>query len=283
MKMPCITPLRRFGAALAAVLLLSTAFHAPALGWSQTGHRVTGAIADRHLGPRARAGLQDILGSESLAEASTWPDFMRSSTDNFWQKQAGPWHYVTVPQGKTYAEVGAPPEGDAVTALKRFSATVQNPKAPLAERRLALRFIVHIVGDLSQPLHVGNGTDRGGNDVKVTLFGEPTNLHAVWDGGLIDSENLAYSEWTQWLLAAATPQQLRDWSSADPLQWLADSAALRDRIYPATPELGYAYVFENRERVRQQLTKGGLRLAATLNMLFDASAAGSTDRQQGAQ
>jgi hypothetical protein len=253
------------GLVLAAALLLA----APALAWGPTGHRTTGAIADHYLGPKARAGLKDILGSESAAEASTWPDFMRSSPDPFWQKTASPWHYVTVPPGKSYAEVGPPPQGDALTALTRFSATVRNPKAPLAERQLALRFIIHIVGDLSQPLHVGNGKDRGGNDVKVTFFGKPTNLHALWDSDLVDQEGLAFSEWRDWLVAAATPDQLRAWSSADPKQWVADSALERDRLYPAGPELGYAYVFEHRERMRQQLTKGGLRVAAYLNALFE--------------
>jgi len=256
-----------------AVLLLVLALvSAPGFAWSQTGHRVTGAIADQHLGPKARAAVTEVMGSESLAEASTWPDFMRASPDPFWQRQANPWHYVTIPRGKRWADVGPPPEGDAVTALKRLSATLKDPKAPIAERQLALRFIVHIVGDLSQPLHVGRGGegfDRGGNDVKVTWFGRPTNLHAVWDGDLVDQERLSWTEWTRWLLAAATPSQMRDWSSPDPLQWLDDSAALREQIYPASPDLGYAYVFENRERVRQQLTKGGLRLAAYLNRLFD--------------
>lgn len=256
-------------AALACLCTSALAIPAPASAWSQTGHRVTGAIADQHLGPKARAGLKDILGTESLSEASTWPDFMRSAPDNFWQKEATPWHYVTIPAGKTHAEVGSPPQGDAISALKKFSATVQNPKAPLADRQLALRFIVHIIGDLSQPLHVGTGTDRGGNDVKVTFFDKPTNLHAVWDYELVETESLSYTEWTSWLMAAATPDQLRIWSSADPQAWLTDSATLRDQIYPAAPELGYAYVFANRERVRQQLTKGGLRLAAYLNMLFD--------------
>ncbi len=254
---------------LLAALLLTAA---PALAWSQTGHRVTGAIADAHLGPKARAALKDVLGTEGLAEASTWPDFMRSAPDPFWQKESSPFHYVTIPQGKAYADVGAPPQGDAVTALQRFSAVLKDRQAPREERQKALRFIVHIVGDLSQPLHVGRGgelADRGGNDIKVTWFGRPTNLHSVWDGELVDSENLSYTEWTQWLLAAASPDQMRDWSSPEPQQWLADSAELREKIYPATPDLGYAYIFENRERVRQQLTKGGLRLAAYLNRLFD--------------
>jgi hypothetical protein len=255
---------------LLSVLLLGTA--QPALAWGQTGHRVTGAIADAHLGPKARAALKDLLCTESLAEASTWPDFMRSAPDPFWQKESSPFHYVTIPPGKHYADVGAPPQGDAITAMKRFSAVLKDPQAPLAERQKALRFLVHIVGDLSQPLHVGRGgeqADRGGNDVKVSWFGRPTNLHSVWDSDLVDNEGLSYTEWTSWLLAAATPQQMRDWSNPDPLQWLDDSATLREKIYPATPDLGYAYVFDNRERVRQQLTKGGLRLAAYLNRLFD--------------
>ncbi len=242
------------------------------LAWSQTGHRVTGAIADEHLGPKARAAVIEVLGSEGLAEASTWPDFMRSSPEPFWRKEANPWHYVTIPPGKRYADVGAPPQGDAITALARLSAELKNPNTPVADRQKALRFIVHIIGDLSQPLHVGRGgelADRGGNDVKVTWFGRPTNLHSVWDGDLVDNEKLSYTEWTRWLLAAASPEQMRAWSSADPLQWLDDSATLREKIYPASPDLGYAYVFENRERVRQQLTKGGLRLAAYLNRLFD--------------
>ena len=254
---------------LLAALLVSAA---PVNAWSQTGHRVTGAIADAHLGPKARAAVKEVLGTESLAEASNWPDYMRSAPDSFWQKESTPWHYVTIPVGKTYSQVGAPPEGDAITALAKFAAVLKDPKAPLAERQKALRFIVHIIGDLSQPLHVGRGgelADRGGNDMKVSWFGRATNLHSVWDFDLVENERLAYTEWTPWLLAATTPQQIRDWSSPEPLQWLDDSAALREKIYPANPDLGYTYVFENRERVRQQLTKGGLRLAAYLNRLFD--------------
>lgn len=246
----------------------------PAFAWSQTGHRVTGAIADAHLGPKARATVKEVMGTETLAEASNWPDHMRSAPEPFWQKESTPWHYVTIPMGKTHADVGPPPEGDATTALKRFAAVLKDRKAPLAERQKALRFIVHIIGDLSQPLHVGRGgelADRGGNDIKVSWFGRPTNLHSVWDFELVENERLAYTEWTLWLLAAATPEQMREWSSPDPAQWMADSVALREKIYPANPDLGYAYVFENRERVRQQLTKGGLRLAAYLNQLFDTS------------
>ena len=243
---------------------------APALAWGKTGHRVVGAIAQAHLSPRAAAAVKRILGPETLADATTAPDFMRSDPSEFWQHTANPWHYVTVPQGKTYAQVGAPAEGDAVTALDRFSATIRDPKAPLADKQLALRFIAHIVGDLQQPLHAGNATDKGGNEVSVTFAGRPTNLHAVWDTGLVDDEQLSYSEMAAWLGARITPADVEAWSTTDPRVWIGESAALRDRIYPekGVTNLGYRYVFDHTAQMEIRLEQGGVRLAAYLNRLF---------------
>ncbi|WP_308419298.1 S1/P1 nuclease [Sphingomonas prati] len=247
----------------------AVALPAPVLAWGKTGHRVIGAIAQPYLEARARAGVKRILGAETMAEASNWPDFMRSAPDPFWQRTAGPWHYVTVPPGKTYRDVGPPPEGDAVTALQSFSATIRDRKASLADKQLALRFIIHIVGDLHQPLHAGNGTDKGGNDTRVTFNGRPTNLHSVWDSGLVDNEQLSYSELATWLGARITTEDARVWMTADPNVWIAESTAMRDRIYPATGEpLSYQYVFQNKARMEERLEKGGVRLAAYLNTLF---------------
>lgn len=252
-----------------AALVLSAA--QPALAWGQTGHRITGAVADEYLSPRARAAVKDILGTQTLAEVSNWPDFMRSVDSDFWQKHSVPFHYVTIPLGKRYEDVGAPPEGDAITALKKYSAIAKDPKQPLEKRQEALKFVIHIVGDLSQPLHVGKPGDRGGNDVKISFFGDPTNLHTVWDSSLIANQNLSYSEWTGWLQRGLTSEQLRDWSAADPLKWLPDSVAEREAMYPKPEEtdLRYNYVFQQNDRLNRQLAKGGLRLAAYLNALFD--------------
>ena len=252
-------------AGLALVLL-----PAPALAWGKTGHRVVGAIAQHYLTPQAAAGVKRILGVETLAEASTWPDFMRSDASDFWQHKASPWHYVTVSQGKIYGQVGAPPEGDAVTALARFAATVRDPKASLADKQLALRFIAHLVGDLQQPLHAGNGTDKGGNEVQVTFAGKPTNLHAVWDTALVDEEQLSYSEMADWLGARITPDNAKAWGSTDPTVWIAESAALRDRIYPPKGEtnLGFRYVFDHTAEMELRVEQGGVRLAAYLNQVF---------------
>ncbi len=247
----------------------------PALAWGKTGHRVIGDIAARLVHRHTRAEIRRILGVEGIAEASTWPDFERSNPDPFWQKQAGPYHYVTVPAGKTYDVGMAPPEGDAVTALAKFAATVRDPSASREAKALALRFIVHIVGDLHQPLHAGNGSDHGGNDVKVVFNREATNLHAVWDSGLIDQEQLSYSELARWLFARITPAERRDWRVTDPRAWIGESATLRDRIYPApaaTPgepvKLGYDYIFAWTAARDLRLEQGGVRLAAYLDALF---------------
>ncbi len=241
-----------------------------ALAWGKTGHRVVGQIAQKHFNARAKAGVKRTLGVETLAEAANWPDFMKSDPSPFWQQTASPWHYVTVPTGKTYDEVGAPPEGDAVVALERYSAVIRDHRATPADKQAALRFIIHLVGDLHQPLHAGNGTDQGGNDRRVTFFGRSTNLQSVWDSRLIDETQLSYSEMAGWLNARISPAEIKAWSVTDPRIWIGESAALRDQIYPPIGDnsLSYRYVYDNEARLEQRLEQGGVRLAAYLNELF---------------
>lgn len=240
----------------------------PAFAWGKIGHRVTGAIADRYLSDEARAAIAEILGPEGLAEGSTWADFMRASPEDFWQLESSPYHYVTIPVGQTYADAGAPPQGDAITAIHQFTRTLKDPAASREEKALALRFIVHIIGDLHQPLHAGNGTDRGGNDFAVTYFGRESNLHRVWDSGMIDDEQLSYSEMTEWLAQKITPEEVAEWTDINPVVWAMESAAVRDTIYPDDPNLSYAYVFEHIDMVKLRLSQAGVRAAAYLNVVL---------------
>jgi len=254
----------RFVSVLCCMLLASP----QAFAWGPTGHRITGVIAEPLLSERARAEISSLLGNETLAEASTFADDMRSNPDTFWQKTANPWHYVTVPPGQTYAGVGAPPEGDAVTALRQFAATLRDPGATREDKQIALRFTVHIIGDLHQPLHAGNGSDRGGNDVQVRFFREPSNLHAVWDSGLIDQRQLSYTEFAAFLNRRITPDLRLTWRSADPLVWIAESAVARDSLYPASPDLSWDYAYQHRELLDTRLMQAGVRLADYLNALW---------------
>ncbi len=261
----------KIAAPLLALLLCGQVY-----GWGANGHRVAAEIAEGYLSAEARLAVEEILGPETLAEASTWPDFMRADPSEFWQETANPWHYVTVPPGKRYEDVGAPEEGDAVTALDRFSDTVLDPEASAEDRARALRFIVHIVGDLHQPLHVGNGEDRGGNDFEITWFGEPSNLHRLWDSQLIDSKKLSYSEMTEWLEAKIGPDEFREWNTPDPTVWVAESAGIRPRIYPEDCrmdsgrdcEISWDYAYEWTDTLYRRLQQAGVRTAAYLNALF---------------
>jgi hypothetical protein len=240
-----------------------------ASSWGQTGHRVTGAIAQYYLSPKAQQAITQLLGNQDLAEISTFADEMRSDPSDFWQETAGPFHYVSVPKGKMYAEVGAPEAGDAVTALKQFAAQVTSPTSSVQEKQLALKFIVHIIGDLHQPLHVGNGTDRGGNDVKLEFFWEDSNLHRVWDSGLIDRQKLSYTEWTQRLQVKISPEQAKAWMVADPHVWIAESTKIRPGLYPDKDKLSWDYQYQVLPIVKQRLQMGGVRIAAYLNSLFN--------------
>ncbi|AEG49670.1 S1/P1 nuclease [Sphingobium chlorophenolicum L-1] len=258
----------RFSWLFALPLLAAT----PVQAWGPVGHRITGAIADRNLSGAARAQVQMLLGVEDLAEAATWPDDMKSDPAEFWRKTASPWHYVTVGEGDHYSPSDAPKEGDAITALKRFTATLRDARASVEDRRLALRFVVHILGDLHQPLHAGGGGDRGGNDVKVTFFGQATNLHSVWDSGLIEQRALSYSEHAAWLSRSIAPRDTIDWSASGPATWLRESIALRKTIYPADPDLSWDYVYRHRAELDDRLRRGGVRIAAYLNAIFDSTA-----------
>ncbi|MBH9537897.1 S1/P1 nuclease [Novosphingopyxis sp. YJ-S2-01] len=261
----------KFILAISALGLLSPS---SAYAWGQNGHRIIGQIAQDNIDGRARAAIVKIIGDEDLATLSTVPDEERSNPAPFWQKTASPWHYVTIPEGEAYADVGAPPEGDAYSALERFSAVLRNPAASQEDKRTALAFVVHLVADLHQPMHVGDGTDRGGNDVRVTFFGDRTNLHSVWDTALIEGQNLSYTEYTNRLENEMTPQDVIDWWTPDPMVWIAESVEVRKQAYPPAnadgkaPSLSYDYQYRQLPFAERRLKQGGIRLAAYLEWLL---------------
>jgi hypothetical protein len=249
--------------------MVAAAISFQALSWGQVGHRVTGAIAEQYLTPEAQRAISQLLINEDLAEASTYADEMKSNPSEFWKKTANPWHYVNVFDGKTYSDVAPPPEGNAATALDAFSKQLKSKQSSFAEKQLALRFIVHIIGDLHQPFHAGNGRDKGGNDVKLKFFWEDSNLHRVWDSGLIDRQKLSYTEWTKILSRKISEQQAQQWMEVDPKVWIAESAKLRVSLYPDNDELSWDYQYQNLPIVKQRLQMGGVRIAAYLNALFE--------------
>ncbi len=252
----------------------------PAVAWGPHGHRISAQIAEDNVDGRTRAEITEILGREGLPEASTWADEERSNPAEFWQETASPFHYVTMPPGAAVENIAHPPEGDALTALDGFVAILRDDAATREDKALALRFVVHLVSDLHMPLHAGNGSDRGGNDVITDWFGSQTNLHWVWDEGMILRQQLSYSEYSARLDRRLGPDQVIGWWDADPATWIAESARLRDRVYPASGGeagdgtlenpaiIGYHYHWTWMPVVEERLAQSGIRLAAYLDWVF---------------
>lgn len=245
---------------LIAVMSLSTQ------AWGPQGHRIAGTLTEAYLSDASREAIRGLIGDESLADASTWADRMRDSPSPFWQDRAGPYHYVTVPPGNTYSEVGAPRKGDSTTALAEFRAILENPSASRANKQLALRFSLHIIQDLHQPMHVGNGRDRGGNDVRLKLNGKSTNLHRVWDSAILTVAGRSDRTWVE-KLSNISPEQAAAWSEGDPLVWIAESAQLREQVYPERRSIRDDYLERWLPEVEQRIQQSAVRTAAWMNTL----------------
>ncbi|MFC3053505.1 S1/P1 nuclease [Kordiimonas pumila] len=237
--------------------------------YGPTGHRVIAAIAEKHLTPQARTAVDAILGDTFMAEAAFWPDEMKSSPDPFWRTESYTYHFINFPDGVTYEESEKNPAGDAYTALEKYTAVLKDTTAAQEERYKALAFVLHIVGDLHQPLHAGRAEDWGGNKIQVVWFEEMTNLHMVWDEHLIDHKKLSYSEWTAFLDKKITPEEIAVWQNSTPLTWVHELAAMRGDIYAnGKGILSWDYVYQNTPLLKSQLSKGGIRLAGYLNAIF---------------
>ncbi len=209
-----------------AACLLALFLPREALAWGQSGHRVVAEIAERHLEPAVRAELDQLLDGYSLPEISTWADDVRSFPA--WECGA-PFHYVTVTPGAAYPDRGVP-EGDAVEALVFYADLAADPGTEPEARRRALKWVVHLVGDLHQPLHSGRGCDEGGNWIRVEWFGEAHKLHSVWDSQLIEFEDLSFTEFADFA-DHADAGEIAAYQDSTPLDWVREAQQLLDGVY----------------------------------------------------
>ncbi len=234
--------------------------------WGRTGHYITGEIAQRYLTDEAAQHVERILGDTSLSVATVWMDQVRSRSE---YNHTRDWHWVTIPDGKTYEEAEKNPNGDVVEALERKIAKLKAGGLSEKEERDAFRMVIHMIGDMHQPLHVGTGEDRGGNDVRVEWRGRNSNLHRVWDTDMIESWGLTATEFTE-ALDIITPQTVEEWQSTGVRDWAMESVQYRDSIY-ALPEgnrLEWEYRNENFHIVEKRLLQAGVRMAGVINAIY---------------
>jgi len=257
---------RTCGALCAALLLAAPS---SALAWGAVGHRVVGRIAQNHLAPEAARAIGCLMGTESLARSGTWADEIRS--DPAW-KRADPWHYINIEDRQTLETAERVAEGDILEAMERFERVLRDPQAERQAKVEALRFLVHFVGDVHQPLHVGRKEDQGGNRVQVRWHGRETNLHTVWDSSMIDEERLSYTEWVEFI-DHPTQAEIRTWQGTTYRDWIQESFAARAQVYDiGDGNLSYKYSYRNLPLVRQRLLQAGVRLAGLLNSIFEQPA-----------
>lgn len=241
--------------------------------WGMTGHRVTGEIAESYLTSKARKAIKEILGDESLAMASNWADFIKSDS-NF--NYLSPWHYINLKGGLTHDEVInilTPDTGiNLYSKLNFVTRELKKKELDKDKKILYLRLLIHFVGDLHQPLHVGGRPeDLGGNRVRVIWFTDSTNLHSMWDDKLPEYQKLSYTEWTK-SINHSTKKQRSDWQKVPITEWFFESYQLAQEIYAGitrpNQRLSFRYNYDSIEIINQQLLKGGVRLAGLLNEIF---------------
>lgn len=247
-----------------AILLITQS----AFCWGVTGHRVVAEIAERNLSKKAKKELSKLIGKQTLAWWSNWPDFIKS--DSTWN-HVSKWHYVDLPghlsKDSFVAQLKRLPGKNLYTQIQETMAQLKDKSLPVEQRRIALYFLIHFVGDLHQPLHTGRDEDQGGNKITVYWFDRKTNLHSLWDSALMDFQQYSYSEYAS-LLNIADANQIKSIQSGSLEDWFYESHTLADSIYDATPnesKLSYKYNYQFQDVLNQQLFRGGIRLAALLN------------------
>ncbi len=235
--------------------------------WGKTGHRVVGEIAESYLTKKAKKNIAKLLNGQGLAFVSIYGDEIKSD-DRY--KGYSPWHYVNFSFDKKYGEDTPSEYGDLVQGIKKCIEVLKSSIATKENKEFHLKMLVHLIGDLHQPLHVGRGEDKGGNDIQVRWFKEGSNLHRVWDSDMIDYYGMSYTELSENAnkLSSAQVKFIKQGSILD---WIQESQNLAKKVYASAnvgEKLGYKYMYENFPMVRSQLQKGGIRLAKVLNEIF---------------
>jgi hypothetical protein len=255
---------------LLPIIFLTLTFQLSA--WGYKSHYIIAEIAERHLTPNTKAKVTEMLKGKKMVYWADWMDKVRSdSTYDFVRT----WHFANVDSGKTYETMPKTPTGDVVTAtylaLEKVASKTENDSI----RRMYLKFLIHLVGDLHCPVHAGRATDRGGNRHIISWYGAENDLHTVWDSRVLEAaRQWSYTEWADNLTDDVSPAQIAEMKQGTPTEWFRETVKTADYIYKVTPQgqnQSYRYVYNYTYILERQLKLAGYRLAFVLNSIFDQS------------
>ena len=258
----------------------STFIPAQLLAWGPKGHAIVADIAASRLTPIAKQNLQFLLGSDSLASIASWADSVRKERDESYD-----WHFVDIPKDASgffeerdcfrpqdkHKDALTDHHNCVVDRIQMFQKTLGDEKASRADRLEALKWLVHFVGDLHQPLHAIDEA-HGGNDIKLAVFGSPKcgdydcNLHWAWDTLLLEHAGYSEEEYVGRLNGLIAQKHLENQAGGTPVDWANESHLQARHIMEEKPAaIDDTYYQANIELVNQKLALAGLRLAAMLN------------------
>ena len=271
-----------------------------AWGWGKAGHEVVGKIAEAHLTNDVLEKIKDILDDQSLAEASTWPDQIKNAKG--WT-HTRTYHYMSIDDDSNYYDAlesltaSERKYSDIVRSLLKAEDMLKDDKTAKEDKANAIRFLVHFIGDLHQPLHIGRYEDTGGNAIKLKWFNAQSNLHSIWDNAIIKTfisrskelikSNLLFFNALNPLNSAVeitatqnggddiypflpdvSADQISEWQNSYIMSWVEESLQMRDEVYYKYTGSSESYYLRNHKALNVRLLQAGYRLAAWLNALI---------------
>lgn len=252
---------------LLLILFICSSFNTSEVKWGKTGHRTVGKIAENHLKSSTKRKIKKLLKGQSLAFVSTFGDEIKSDKryNDFFT-----WHYINMPLDSNYEDSEKNPKGDLVTAIAHCKKIIKDENSSDADKAFCLKLLIHFMGDLHQPMHIGLAEDKGGNDFKLQWFYKDSNLHRVWDTEMINSFGMGYNELAE-NANVLTKEQVKAIQKGTVIDWVNETHIIFNKVYASVKEgenLRYRYSYDYFKTVRKQLQIAGIRLAKVLNDLF---------------
>ncbi len=248
------------------IAILILAMPRASYSWSKKGHELVAEIAFHYLDDSTKARVEKYLGGLSIESAANWMDDMRSKSSYDYMKT---WHYINVEKGETYTPLAT--DRNILIILNSAIKELLHKDSLKAENiQMDLYLLFHLIGDLHQPLHVGYGVDRGGNDIHVSFLfkSRESNLHRVWDDDIIESKSISLEDCIK-QHDAFTPDEIHSIENIKVKEWMMQSRSLLDSVYNFKNDfiIG-AYVDNNAIIIEKQLFIAGTRLASVLREAF---------------
>jgi len=241
------------------------------ISWGEIGHRTVGEIAQNYLSNKAKKALSNLIGNQSLALQSTYADEIRPLKDYAY---TAPWHYVNLKEGLNYDQFSALLKSSEMPniyqSINTCIADLKDASKTKEQQDFALKFLIHLVGDIHQPMHTGHSEDAGGNGVKVKFMRKENNLHALWDSGLINYTGMTYTELAK-TCNMYSKDEVKAFQKDDITLWAFESYKISNQLYAEAnnnTDYDYNYYAKHENILKQRLAQAGIRLAGILNEIY---------------